>query len=111
MPFVPWMMATRDFNPAIWDSAVDVHEKWLPRLAELGVATVLGSGPVTLDGLRLNEAFAWQVESGYQATHHKYYLPEESDFWEAPWCARGDNDLPPVYVPLVKLESGAYFPY
>jgi len=91
MPFVPWIAATRDFDPALWASAVALHDEWLPRLAELGGATVLGSRPVTLDGRRLNEAFAWQVERGYQTTHYKYYLPNEPDFWEATWYGRGEK--------------------
>jgi len=89
MPFAPWIAATDDFDPAVWARAVALHDEWLLRFAELGEATVVGTRPVTLDGRRLNEAFAWQVKSGYQAAHYKYYLPDEPDFWEARWYERG----------------------
>jgi N-carbamoylputrescine amidase len=72
MPFAPWVAAFGDFDPAVWSNAVALHDEWLPRLAGLGRATVLSSRPVTKDGRRLNEAFIWQVERGYQATHYKY---------------------------------------
>ena len=91
MPFAPWMAATRDFDPAVWNRAVALHDEWILRLSELGEATVLGSRPVTLDKRRLNEAFAWQIKTGYQATHYKYYLPDEPDFWEATWYERGEK--------------------
>lgn len=91
MPFSPWMATADDFDPDVWAAAVSLHDKWLPRLVELGDATVVGSRPVTLDGRRLNEAFAWQAENGYQTTHYKYYLPDEPDFWEATWYERGDK--------------------
>jgi hypothetical protein len=72
MPFAPWVAAFGDFDQAVWSNAVALHDEWLPRLAGLGRATVLSSRPVTKDGRRLNEAFIWQVERGYQATHYKY---------------------------------------
>lgn len=99
MPFAPWIAATRDFDPAVWTSAVALHDEWLPRLAELGGATVLGSRPVSLDGRRLNEAFAWHVDTGYQTTHYKYYLPDEPDFWEATWYERGEKRFDIVQTP------------
>jgi N-carbamoylputrescine amidase len=89
MPFSPWMAATREVDPAVWAAAVAMHDEWVARLPELGAATVLGSRPATLKGRRLNEAFAWQAGSGYRATHYKYYLPDEPDFWEASWYQRG----------------------
>lgn len=85
------MAGIRDFDSAVWTRAVALHVEWLLRLAELGGATVLGSRPVTLDGRRLNEAFAWQIERGYQSTHYKSYLPNEPDFWEATWYDRGEK--------------------
>ena len=62
-------------------------------LAELAPALVLGSRPVERRGLRQNEGFAWELQNGYQATHTKYYLPDEDRFWEASWYQRGDGDF------------------
>ena len=91
MPFAPWIAASDDFDPAVWAGAVALHDKWLPRLSEFGEATVVSSRPVTVDGKRLNEAFAWQAERGYQKAHYKYYLPDEPDFREATWYQRGEK--------------------
>jgi predicted amidohydrolase len=93
MPFAPWFAWERQFDPTIWQAAVDAHERWLPRLAELASALVLGSRPVERRGLRLNEGFAWDAQNGYQPTHTKYYLPDEDRFWEASWYQRGDGDF------------------
>ncbi|MCP4284669.1 MAG: carbon-nitrogen hydrolase family protein [Gammaproteobacteria bacterium] len=91
MPFAPWLAASDDFDPDVWDSAMALHDEWLPRLAAFGEATVVGSRPVMLAGRRHNEAFTWQARSGYQRTHHKYYLPNEPGFWEETWYERGEK--------------------
>ena len=58
---------------------------------DLAPAVVLGTRPVNTPGGRRNEAFAWDAAGGYRAAHTKYYLPDEADFWEASWYARGDG--------------------
>lgn len=70
---------------------MQAHEQWVGRLHQLGSGLVLGTQPVKHSGQRLNEAFVWSLQSGYQATHHKYYLPEEERFWEARWYERGSG--------------------
>jgi len=89
MPFCPWFALTPEFSATIWQNAVEAHARWLTRLPELGVATVIGTRPVTRNGLRLNEGFMWQAAHGYQVVHDKYYLPEDEGFWEASWYQRG----------------------
>ena len=93
MPFSRWFAWERSFDSAVWQSALDAHERWMQHLAELAPALVLGSRPVERRGLRQNEGFAWEVQNGYQATHTKYYLPDEDRFWEASWYQRGDGDF------------------
>ncbi|UCH98003.1 MAG: carbon-nitrogen hydrolase family protein, partial [Candidatus Aminicenantes bacterium] len=44
-------------------------------------------------GKRLNEGFTWEAETGYQAAHVKYYLPDEEGFWEATWYERGNREF------------------
>jgi N-carbamoylputrescine amidase len=80
MPFHPWLAGTREVDPAAWLAAVDSHDRWLERLPELGVATVLGSRPVIRDGRRFNEGFVWESPGSYRAAHLKYYLPDEEGF-------------------------------
>lgn len=104
MPFCPWFARTLPFEPAVWQAAVDAHDRWLPRLAELAPATVLGTRPVnTAGGQRANEAFIWQAGGGYRAAHLKHYLPDEAGFWEASWYGRGDGRFAPVASGGVRL--------
>lgn len=84
MPFHPWLAHTEQVDPAAWQAAVDAHEEWLPRLAALGAAAVLGSRPVLHAGAPHNDAFIWQAD-GARFAHRKHYLPNEPGFWEATW--------------------------
>jgi N-carbamoylputrescine amidase len=100
MPFHPWVAETKNADPAIWQAAVEAHDRWMSRLAELAPATVVSSRPVTHQGKRLNEGYVWNAASGYRAVHHKVYVPDEKDFWEASWYQRGAGEFTVV-------ESGA----
>lgn len=91
MGLAPWFARTRPFDPVVWQSAVAAHQTWLPHLAELAPATVLATLPVNLHGKRQNLAVVWDVAHGLQPAHTKFYLPDEDDFWEASWYARGDG--------------------
>jgi len=62
----------------------------------LAPATILGTRPVNQNGKRLNQAFIWEEEAGLQASHSKYYLPNEDGFWEASWYEKGDKDFVPI---------------
>ncbi len=90
MPFTRWFARTKQFDPDTWQEAVQAHERWQPRLAELGPAVVLSTRPLNGRGCRLNEGFVWE-SSGERAAHTKYYLPEDPGFWEASWYDRGDG--------------------
>ncbi len=93
MPFSPWFGTTAHFDQASWQAAVAAHEQWLQRLPELAPASVLSSRPIDRDGHRFNEGFLWQPDTGYRATHVKYYLPDEEGVWEASWYQRGDGSF------------------
>ena len=96
MPFAPWFAVSPIYDEAAWSGAVESHERWLGRLPDLAPAAVIGTRPLTRGPRRLNEAFAWDAESGYRAVHHKRYLPDEGGFWEARWYAPGDGDFTPA---------------
>lgn len=96
MPFSPWFGSSPDFDPARWQAAVAMHDQWMQRLPELAPALVLGSRPINRNGRRFNEGFLWEPDSGYHATHVKYYLPDEEGVWEASWYQPGDGDFTPV---------------
>ena len=91
MPFGVWCAVSDRFDPATWDEAVRAHEHWLTRLPDLSPATVVSSRPVTLDGRRLNEAFAWSAAEGFRPLHYKRFLPDEVGYWEAEWYEPGDE--------------------
>jgi len=96
MPFYPWFARTQPFDPAVWQAAVVAHDVWQKRLNELAPAIVLSSRPLNSDNRRLNQGFMWKQGQGYCATHCKYYLPDEEDYWEASWYQRGDGDFTPT---------------
>lgn len=95
MAFAPWFAATRDVRPEVWRAAVAAHDRWLPRLAELAPAAVVGTRPIG-ERPRLNQGFVWEPSGGYRPAHDKYYLPDEDGFWEASWYERGGGDFTPV---------------
>lgn len=103
MPFAPWLAAQRQFDAAMWRSAVEAHERWLQRLGELAPAGVVGTRPVTREGKRLNEGFVWDIAEGYRIAHLKYYLPDDEGFWEASWYGRGDGVFAPQHIGDVRL--------
>jgi N-carbamoylputrescine amidase len=91
MPFAPWLAASPTFESTSWEAAVRDHDRWLSRLAELAPAAVIGSRPVTRNGMRLNEGFVWIPATGYTAVHDKRFLPDEDGYWEAKWYAPGED--------------------
>jgi N-carbamoylputrescine amidase len=103
MPFYSWFPRRRGFEPGTWKTALDAHDTWEARLAELAPAAVLGSRPVEQEGRRLNQAFCWSAQEGYQPIHAKYYLPDEAGFWEASWYQPGAEDFSPFRIDPLKI--------
>jgi N-carbamoylputrescine amidase len=91
MPFYPWLAASELVDPSLWQTAVDAHEEWMPRLASLGTDIILGSRPVLENNSPHNDAFVWQTGGSASFAHRKYYLPDEPGFWEATWYQRADQ--------------------
>lgn len=103
MPFYTWLAASDNVDAKEWANSEQAHERWIARLAELSVGIVCGTRPVTLDGKRHNEAFVWTKDGGYQAVHHKYYLPDEDGFREATWYEPGARDFKLYEIYGIKL--------
>jgi N-carbamoylputrescine amidase len=103
MPFFTWFAQKKTFNQAEWQEAVNAHDAWQKRLAELAPAIVLGSRPVNDSANRFNEGFVWEPASAYQAAHRKYYLPDEEDYWEASWYQRGDGNFTPIDKGVLRI--------
>lgn len=93
MPFAPWLAASPDFSPRVWDAAVESHLQWMTRLVEMTPASVISSRPVSRSGRRFNEGFVWTAEAGALPVHDKRYLPDETGFWEARWYEAGDGSF------------------
>lgn len=91
MPFAPWLAASPVFDQRVWDAAVEAHDQWIPRLAELGPAAVISSRPINHGARRANQGFAWSEKAGYRAIHEKRFLPDEDGFWEARWYEPGNG--------------------
>jgi N-carbamoylputrescine amidase len=72
---------------------VEAHDRWIREFTDIAPATVISTRPVTTGDARLNMGFFWEQERGTVDVHAKYYLPDESGFWEASWYQRGDGDF------------------
>ena len=103
MPFFRWLGHTRDVNPAQWEQAVEAHEAWITRMAEMSPAAVASTRPITLDGQRQNAGYVWEPGQEAETIHTKYYLPDEPEFWEASWYERGDGDFSLAYTAKGKV--------
>ena len=103
MPYSPWLAHTDHVKHAAWQDSVNAHDRWLSRLDALAPAMVLGTRPVIRQQRRFNEGFLWDAVNGYRAVHTKYYLPDESGFWEASWYERGSYDFSLVECRGVKI--------
>jgi N-carbamoylputrescine amidase len=86
------------FDAARWEAAEELSEVWQHRLAELRVAHVVGTRPVTIDGRRFNQGFLWSTPGDIAPLRRKFYLPNEPGSWEGRWFDRGDSDFPDYHA-------------
>ena len=86
------------FDAARWAAAQATSESWRRRLPELGVAQVVGTRPVTLDGRPFNQGFLWSVSGGLLPLRRKFFLPDEPGCREARWFDPGDCDFPEYHA-------------
>jgi N-carbamoylputrescine amidase len=94
MCFAEWLAADPEPDHARWLGAVKSHAEHILQLGTLGVPVVIGTRPVVGDaGTRRNQAYLWTPEPRIRAIHDKYYLPDESGYWEASWYQRGNLEF------------------
>jgi N-carbamoylputrescine amidase len=103
MPFYPWIAQTNQVKTSVWQEAVETQEQRLIRFDEIGTAMIVSSRPVVKNGKRLNEGFVWDKKPGYRTIHHKYYLPDEDDWWEASWHERGEKEFSVIKTHLANI--------
>jgi len=85
------------FDADRWMAAEYLSEIWRQRLSELGVAHVVGTRPVTINGRPFNQGFLWSSDGSdgtLMPLRRKFFLPDEPGSWEARWFDRGDPDFP-----------------
>ncbi|MCF6248183.1 MAG: carbon-nitrogen hydrolase family protein [Desulfobacula sp.] len=104
MPFFEWITRSNDvINMQAWQRAVKTHEKWIERLHELPVETIISSRPVIENAKRLNNGFIFTKEKGMIPVHDKYYLPDEHGYYEASWYEKGKGDFNVVDINGIKI--------
>lgn len=92
-----------DVDEARWAAAVSQGEAWLGRLPELGAAHVVGTRPVSIEGRRLNQGYAWSAAAGLRPLRSKYYLPDEPGCRETRWFERGDAAFPAFHAGALRF--------
>ena len=93
LPFSAWFAETPRFDNEVWQRAQREHDRMMEHISRLAPAVVLGTRPVSEEGLHLNRGFAWTAAEGYQGVHDKYYFPNEAGFYERCWFDRNRRDF------------------
>ena len=88
MPFSSWLASTNNIEQPAWEEAVKTHEHWQTRLSELQVDYVAATKPVIDNGRNHNRSFVYH-DGTFEPIHDKYYLPDETGFYEASWYQPG----------------------
>lgn len=84
MPFGAWVPVTAKYDATVAAAWVDLHERGLDALNNLGVSAIISSRPVFAARKLANEAFA--LEAGeYRRLHCKQFFPAEAGWQEACW--------------------------
>lgn len=96
MPFSPWPFWQPTYDPNVWNRSANAHDSWIKRFTDLSPAIVAGSRPLNVGQYRYNEGFSWAAEQGIREVHTKYYLPDETGFWEASWYEQGGGRFKPA---------------
>lgn len=83
------------FDLARWADIEALSGEWMQRLQELRARFVVGTRPVSAFGARYNEGFIWSSDHGAVPLRRKFFLPDETSYWEARWFEKGDALFPP----------------
>jgi N-carbamoylputrescine amidase len=103
LSFSTWLAETPDYDPVLWQEAVDAHDKWIARFNEMPNAMIAGSRAVIRNKINHNDGYIWDSINGYRKTHTKYYLPIDNGFFEASWFKKGAKEFIPVETEKAKL--------
>ena len=102
MPFGAWLPVTAKYDGTAAAAWVEVHERGLDALNNLGVSAIISSRPVFAARKLANEAFA--LESGeYRRLHCKQFFPAEAGWQEASWFEPSLAGFDVHYIGGVKI--------
>lgn len=91
LPFGSWLSARPEPDADAFRESVNLHDRAIEKLSELGARAVLGSKAAYQNSLPVNEGFVWTKDDGYKAIHTKQFFPNEPGYYEARWFERGDT--------------------
>jgi Predicted amidohydrolase len=91
------------FDVARWSAMEALSNEWIQRLNELRARFVVGTRPVTAHDGRYNEGFIWSADEGAVPLRRKFFLPDETSYWEARWFERGDETFPPFHAGALRF--------
>lgn len=87
LPFGEWIASRPVFDAAVAAASVEVHERGVEALLELGIPAIVSSRPVWERDRLANEAIL--IEAGkVRPLHRKQYFPEEPGWHETRWYGR-----------------------
>ncbi len=91
MCFFDWLAAKRNPDHGRWLQAVEAHANRILDLGKIGASAIVGTRPVVNEsGEFRNQAYLWTAGPRVLPVHEKYYLPDESGYWEKSWYQRGE---------------------
>jgi len=95
MGFSDWLAADETPDPVRWKGAVVAHDQKISELSKFGVGGIVGTRPVINSaGSHRNQAYVWSAETNSASPlHEKYYLPDESGYYEHSWYDRGEKQF------------------
>lgn len=97
MPFCEWFADSARADSTVWSAAVQAHDAWERRLADLAPAVILGSRPIDFGNERYDEAFIWESELGLRSVHAKVrVVGQVSREWA--WYQEATPDFTPIEV-------------
>jgi N-carbamoylputrescine amidase len=102
LPFGRWIAAESTFNVQAAQASIDTHDVGLASLAQLKVAAVLSSRPVSAEGRLANEAFVTE-QGKIRRLHRKRYFPANPGWFETTWYCAGRDAFRTAEVSGMRL--------
>jgi len=96
LPFASAFLSEGKIKRALWDRAVDAHDRAETRFADLAPAMVVGTRPLDFGNNRYEEGFVWSAHDGFRGIHARSQAESRSGMREGEWF----EDAAPDFVPV-----------